>query len=83
MAKKRSWQDLSAQTKMRIAVMGTIQVALLLGALWDIRQRAAEEIRGRKAMWVAISFVNFAGPIAYFLFGRRPEAQESESVSIA
>jgi hypothetical protein len=26
---------------------------------------------GPRRLWVAVSFVNFVGPIAYFAFGRR------------
>jgi hypothetical protein len=40
-------------------------------ALVDIYRRPAGEIRGRKGVWVATAFVNYVGPISYFLFGRR------------
>jgi len=50
---------------------GTVQVALLIAALADIWRRPEEEIRGDKRLWTAVSFVNFIGPISYFLFGRR------------
>lgn len=49
----------------------SVQVSLFLTALTDIYRRPAEEIRGNKWLWVAASFVNFVGPISYFLFGRR------------
>lgn len=48
-----------------------VQLGLLITALLDIYRRPAEEIRGRKLLWALISFVNFVGPIAYFLVGRR------------
>jgi len=50
---------------------GTVQVALLIAALADIWRRPEEEIRGDKRLWAAVSFVNFIGPISYFVFGRR------------
>jgi len=28
-------------------------------------------MNGSKALWVAVSSVNFVGPLAYFAFGRR------------
>ena len=31
----------------------------------------AEQINGRKPMWVALAFVNTIGPLAYFVFGRK------------
>jgi len=48
-----------------------VQFGLLAAALVDIYRRPAEEIRGRKPLWVAVAFVNYIGPISYFLFGRR------------
>ena len=33
--------------------------------------RPADEIKGDRRLWTAVSFVNFVGPIAYFLFGRK------------
>ena len=80
MAKNPRWQDLSVQTKMRIVIMGVVQVVLLAAALWDIRRRPATEIRGRKVAWLAVSFINFVGPIAYFIFGRKPAAVLPEGV---
>jgi hypothetical protein len=71
MKKQKQWSELKGGTKVRIGVMALVQLALLSAALWDIRRRPAEEIKGSKWMWVAISFVNFVGPIAYFLFGRK------------
>ena len=48
-----------------------IQVSLLTAALWDISHRPATGIKGSKRAWTAASFVNFIGPIAYFVFGRK------------
>ena len=46
-------------------------MSLQIAALVDIRRRPAEQIKGRKAAWVAVSFINTFGPLAYFKFGRR------------
>jgi len=48
-----------------------VQLVLLATALADIYRRPAGEIRGSKRLWAAAAFVNFVGPISYFLFGRR------------
>jgi len=48
-----------------------VQVALLAAALVDLRRRPADQINGSKAVWSAVAFVNFLGPLAYFAFGRR------------
>lgn len=70
MAKKR-WSDLSARQRASVVMTGAAQVGLLAAALTDIYRRPAEEVRGNKWLWVAASFVNFVGPISYFLLGRR------------
>lgn len=74
MSKKKKWQDLSTAAKLRIAVMGFIQIALLGAALLDLRKREADQINGPKKLWYGLVFVNFAGPIAYFLVGRKAGA---------
>ena len=70
MANKR-WSELSSGQRRGIMLSGTVQVALLIAALADIWRRPKEEIRGDKRLWAALSFVNFIGPISYFLFGRK------------
>jgi hypothetical protein len=55
-------------------VRGGLQLGLLSAALNDLRKRPASQIRGPKPLWLAISLTNYlgAGPIAYFVLGRRP-----------
>ena len=66
------WQDMNNGQRVGVVLAGIIQIALLVAALRDIKQRDAEELRGSKALWTAISFVNFIGPISYFVLGRKP-----------
>jgi len=68
------WQDMRQGQRVTAFLAIVIQVSLLVAALQDIRRRSAAELRGRKAMWTAISFINFIGPISYFVFGRKPQA---------
>lgn len=68
---KKRWNDLNDRQKTTVLVTISVQVSLFLTALTDIYRRPAEEIRGNKWLWVAASFVNFVGPISYFVFGRR------------
>jgi len=68
---KKRWEDLTQQQRISIVVMGAIQVGLLAAALVDIHQRMEEELTASKRTWTMISFINFLGPIAYFLFGRK------------
>ena len=67
---KRKWSDLSTARKTNIVLAGTLQIGLLAAALIDIYGRPEEEIQGSKRLWTAVTFVNFVGPVSYFLFGR-------------
>jgi drug/metabolite transporter (DMT)-like permease len=68
---KRSWSDLSGQQQTAVVGAGVVQVGLLVAALTDLWRRPSDEVKGSKAAWAAVSFVNFVGPAAYFAFGRR------------
>ena len=67
----KRWGDLSSTQRKAVVLSGVVQLGLLAAALADIYRRPAEEIRGDKRLWAAAAFVNFFGPISYFLFGRR------------
>lgn len=71
MSKQKRWQDMTNSQKAAIILLSFLQFALLGAALWDIHQRPAEQISGRKALWTLAAFVNFVGPLAYFIFGRK------------
>jgi len=74
MTQKKQWRDLTARQKTLTAVSALVQVSLLATALWDLRRRSQDELHGSKKMWMGLVFINFIGPIAYFLVGRRPTA---------
>ena len=69
--RKQRWSDLSSRQQRAIIAAGVVQNALLVAALIDLRRRPAEQVNGNKRLWVALSFVNFVGPIAYFALGRK------------
>ncbi len=68
---RKDWRDLSTRQRSGALLGGVVQVALLVAALADIYKRPQEEIRGSKWLWTAAAFVNFVGPISYFVFGRK------------
>jgi len=70
MTRKR-WGDLGPVQRAAVALSATVQLGLLAAALRDIYRRPAAEIQGDKRLWVAAAFINFVGPISYFLFGRK------------
>jgi hypothetical protein len=69
--RQKQWKDLTVAQKRSLVLLGALQLALLAAALLDIRRRPAEAINGSKRLWTAVVFVNFIGPISYFLFGRK------------
>jgi hypothetical protein len=69
--KKQRWGALSPTQQKATVGAGIVQVALCIAALADIRRRPADQINGKKPMWVALAFVNTIGPLAYFAFGRK------------
>jgi hypothetical protein len=68
---KKRWDELSSVQKGTIVLTGAVQLGLLVAALVDIYRRPVGEIRGGKRLWVAAAFINYVGPISYFLFGRK------------
>jgi hypothetical protein len=78
--KRKRWEDLSPGQQAAIMIVGSIQILLLILALWDIRKRPAEALTGSKAMWALISFINILGPLAYFLFGRKRMPDQTQYI---
>jgi hypothetical protein len=68
---KKRWSELSSKQRSAIMAAGVVQLSLQAAALVDMRRRPARQVDGPKPMWVALSFVNFLGPLAYFAIGRR------------
>ena len=68
---KREWKDLGPVARVAVVIGAVIQLGLLIAALVSLFRRRPDQINGPRALWVAVSTVNFVGPIAYFLFGRR------------
>lgn len=69
--KQKNWSDFEPAERRGIAVVGALQIACLSAALIDLWRRPAHLIRGSKKLWTPVVFVNFIGPAAYFLFGRK------------
>jgi hypothetical protein len=67
----RRWGELSQRQRGAIVVGGVVQLILLVAALVDLRRRPPDQVNGPKPLWMAISLVNFVGPLAYFALGRK------------
>jgi len=65
------WQQLSDLLPLLIPII-VIQLGLMIAALIDLIRRP--KVKGPKWMWVLIiMFVNFIGPIIYFIVGREED----------
>jgi hypothetical protein len=71
MTPRKKWRELTTGQQMAIQVGAVLQITLLAAALWDMWHRPTDEINGDRRLWTLASFVNFVGPLAYFLFGRK------------
>jgi hypothetical protein len=76
MSQRKQWKDLAPWQRASVFVMISIQISLLVSALADLRRRPAAQVRGPKPLWAAVAFVNYIGPISYFVFGRKPAVQQ-------
>ncbi len=77
----RQWNDLSDRNRRLIIAAASVEAVLKMAVLVDIRRRPASQIRGPKWMWILTAvLVNSAGagPLTYFLFGRRRHAEGVE-----
>jgi hypothetical protein len=71
MAEHKNWDDLTTAQRAGIGLLGVVQIGLLVAAQVDLTRRSDEQVNGPKPLWRALSLINFAGPLAYFAFGRR------------
>ena len=79
MIQRKGWKEMSSVARGRVVIMGILQVALLIAALRDLRRRPVEAINGNKRLWTAVVFINFIGPIAYFVIGRKRLAEQPDT----
>jgi hypothetical protein len=67
----RKWSELTEAQRRTFVTMGVVQVLLAAAAWADLALRPREFVRGRKVWWALAILINFAGPLAYFRWGRR------------
>ena len=69
---KKKWSDSLRFRKSAPCVYGCAAGYIADGSTMGYPQSTEEEIRGNKWVWRAVVFINFIGPIAYFIVGRSP-----------
>ncbi|MYR07641.1 hypothetical protein GTV32_15595 [Gordonia sp. SID5947] len=67
----KRFSDLPTRSRALIIVGAVAQFILQGAALRDLKRRPAGQVNGPKPLWVGLSFVNYFGPIAYFVVGRK------------
>jgi hypothetical protein len=67
----RRWSDLDRRQRRWVAAAAAVQLSLAAAAWRDLARRPAAQVNGPKGLWAAVISVNFVGPVAYFLRGRR------------
>lgn len=68
----RKWKELTPTQRVFVIVGAVVQITLLAVAQRDLSRRPPEEIRGPKGLWRMVTMINFLGPLAYLLLGRKP-----------
>ena len=71
MAQRRRWADLDPRGRVAVVLAGAVQLGLLGTAWADLARRDASEVNGPRWAWALVCLVNFFGPIAYFVKGRK------------
>lgn len=67
----RKWSEMTGGQKTGVMVGGIVQLVLATLAWSDLAHRPAKKVNGPKGVWAAVISINYAGPIAYFIGGRK------------
>ena len=70
---KKRWSDLTQRQRRLIIAGGAVEVVLTTVAIRDLARRPADQVRGRKSLWLLSFVVQPFGPLAYVLSGRRAD----------
>jgi hypothetical protein len=68
---QRKWNEMAGPQKFGTVAGGVVQLVLAALAWSDLAHRPAKKVNGPKGVWAAVISINFAGPIAYFMAGRK------------
>jgi hypothetical protein len=67
----RKWSEMGGAQKFGTVAGGIVQFVLATLAWSDLAHRPAKKVNGPKGIWAAVISINYAGPIAYFIAGRK------------
>ena len=69
--RKKRWSELGRSQQRLIVAGGVVELVLTAVATRDLLGRPADQIRGRKSLWLLSFVVQPFGPIAYLYRGRQ------------
>ncbi len=81
MGRSRRWRDLTGGQQVAIAALSAVEVVLTATAARDLAHRPSRLVRGRRALWWPLLFVQPVGPVLYLTLGRLPVAAAGTSAS--
>jgi hypothetical protein len=70
-SRNKRWSDRSRAQRTAIVLGAIFELIMTTLALRDLKRRPAAQVRGPKALWGLVCFVQPVGPISYLLMGRR------------
>jgi hypothetical protein len=70
-AGRKRWSELTGTQRGAVVALGCLEVVLTATSLADLAGRPAAQVRGPKALWALVVFVQPLGPAAYLTLGRR------------
>lgn len=79
--KRRGMRELGPRQRAMMGMAALVQFALLTAAQIDLLRRPSDDVRGSKWGWRAATLVNFIGPLAYFIFGRRKRQASADTLA--
>lgn len=74
------WAELSRAERGALLGLIAVECALTSAAVVDLAFRKGRDVRGGRALWWLLIFVQPVGPIAYLLLGRRRPEPGAEPV---
>jgi hypothetical protein len=69
----KRFSDLSPRGKAAASAAMAVAAGIVITAQRDLSRRPEAEVRGRKLVW-RLASLNALGALAYFRWGRRPQA---------
>ena len=67
----KKWSELPRWQRTATVVLAPVEVVLTVVAAIDLARRTQRQVRGPKAAWWPVLFVQPIGPVAYLGWGRR------------